>query len=114
MRMPGFLRRIVAKFRRRVLPEDGQLNMYVVFSDGSVMIEILSSQDFENIRNSKDWTTATAWLEKRYFGLGIKRVDIKQGDYMILSEDTGILSLRAEQPQITLRVHSEKDITVDF
>ena len=74
------------------------MSMYVVFSDGSVMIEILSSQDFENIRNSKDWTTATAWLEKRYFGLGIKRVDIKQGDYMILSEDKNTLSLQAALP----------------
>jgi len=95
--MPGLLRRIVANIKRRILPEDGQLNMYVVFSDGSVMIEILSSKEFQKIRKAKDWTTATAWLENRYCGLGIKRVEVKFGDHMILSEDNGVPQLRVVQ-----------------
>ena len=60
--------------------------MYVVFADGSVMIEAISSDKLSEAMAAADWTTATDWLEKRYFGLGVDRVEINCGDDVFLSE----------------------------
>ena len=81
-----FFRKLFARARTKALPESKTLNMHVVFSDGSVMIEVISVDDFAKAKSSPGWTTATNWLEQRYFGLGVNRVEISFGNYVILTE----------------------------
>ena len=85
-RLTRFLRRLITKIRCRRLTKNRESEMYVVFADGSVMIEAISSDRLSEAMAADDWTTATDWLEKRYFGLGVDRVEINCGDDVFLSE----------------------------